>query len=266
MCAGLQLHYAVEPEPLDTAGAVRFAAHDAGIDERFVVVNGDVLTDLDVTRAGRVPRQPTTPRRRSRCTGWTTRRPSGWCPPTRTDGCRRSSRSRRRARRPTDLINAGTYVLEPSVLDRIPAGRKVSIERETFPAIVADGRLFALRRRHLLDRHRHARRRTCEAQLDLVDGVRGVRWPAVSADATVDATASVEHSIVGAGASIAKGADGARLGRAPGRCRRRRARWSRARSSGPGPPSAPRPASPASASSASAPRSPPARRSTASGR
>ena len=44
---------------------------------------------------------------------------------------------------PTDLINAGTYVLEPSVLDRIPDGRRVSIERETFPAMVADGTLFA---------------------------------------------------------------------------------------------------------------------------
>src|SRR3954449_6227308 len=48
VCAGVKLHYAIEPEPLDTAGAIRFAALDAGIDERFVVVNGDVLTDLDL--------------------------------------------------------------------------------------------------------------------------------------------------------------------------------------------------------------------------
>ena len=47
--AGMGLTYAVEPEPLDTAGAVRFAATFAGIDETFVVVNGDVLTDLDLT-------------------------------------------------------------------------------------------------------------------------------------------------------------------------------------------------------------------------
>ena len=45
---------------------------------------------------------------------------------------------------PTNWINAGTYVLEPSVLDRIPDGRRVSIERETFPAMVADGALYAL--------------------------------------------------------------------------------------------------------------------------
>ncbi len=45
---------------------------------------------------------------------------------------------------PTNLINAGTYVLEPAVLDLIPGGRRVSIERETFPALVAAGELFAL--------------------------------------------------------------------------------------------------------------------------
>src|SRR3546814_4707576 len=50
-CLGVDLHYAVEPEPLDTAGAIRFAALDSGIDERFIVVNGDVLTDLDVGRS-----------------------------------------------------------------------------------------------------------------------------------------------------------------------------------------------------------------------
>ncbi|MEI8239848.1 MAG: nucleotidyltransferase family protein, partial [Actinomycetota bacterium] len=47
-CAGVRLQYAVEPEPLDTAGAIRFAAEFAGIDDTFVVANGDVLTDLDV--------------------------------------------------------------------------------------------------------------------------------------------------------------------------------------------------------------------------
>jgi NDP-sugar pyrophosphorylase family protein len=44
---------------------------------------------------------------------------------------------------PTNEINAGTYVLEPSVLERIPEGGRVSIERETFPAMVRDRGLFA---------------------------------------------------------------------------------------------------------------------------
>ena len=47
--SGVHLTYAVEPQPLDTAGAVRFAAKFAGIGETFMVVNGDVLTDLDLT-------------------------------------------------------------------------------------------------------------------------------------------------------------------------------------------------------------------------
>ncbi len=60
-CVGVSLHYAVESEPLDTAGAIRFAALEAGIDETFVVVNGDVLTGLDL----RGPR-PLSPRARGR--------------------------------------------------------------------------------------------------------------------------------------------------------------------------------------------------------
>ena len=52
---GIRLHYAVENEPLGTAGAIRFAAD--GVDERFVVCNGDVLTPRS-QRDGRVPRCP----------------------------------------------------------------------------------------------------------------------------------------------------------------------------------------------------------------
>ena len=47
--AGVALAYAVEPEPLDTAGAVRFAADQAGVNDTFLVLNGDVLTDFDAS-------------------------------------------------------------------------------------------------------------------------------------------------------------------------------------------------------------------------
>jgi mannose-1-phosphate guanylyltransferase len=128
---------------LDTAGAIRFAALEAGVDERFVVVNGDVLTDLDVSRLvafhadrgaeatialtpvedpsrfGVVPTDED-----GRVTAFIEKPPPGQAP--------------------TNFINAGTYVLEPSVLDRIDSGRKVSIERETFPGLVAEGTLYAL--------------------------------------------------------------------------------------------------------------------------
>ena len=83
-CAGVHVRYAVESEPLDTAGAIRFAARDAGIDETFLVVNGDVLTDLDVRslvdfhRARRRAKAPSTSRRS------TIPRRSASCPPTTT--------------------------------------------------------------------------------------------------------------------------------------------------------------------------------------
>src|SRR4249919_385202 len=47
-CAGAAIRYAVEPEPLDTGGAIAFAAREAGIDETFLALNGDVLTDMDL--------------------------------------------------------------------------------------------------------------------------------------------------------------------------------------------------------------------------
>jgi len=203
-CAGATLHYAVEPEPLDTAGAIRFAALDAGIDERFLVVNGDVLTDLDIealvafhqkrgaeatialhrvddpSRYGVVPTDPD-----GRVLAFVEKPP--------------------RDEAPTDLINAGTYVLEPSVLERIPGGRRVSVERETFPALVAEGTLYALDgATYWIDTGT-----PCEyiqAQLDLVAGVRGEAVEGVHPTARVDADATVSRAVVGEGAVVAPGA------------------------------------------------------------
>jgi mannose-1-phosphate guanylyltransferase len=140
--AGIRLVYAVEPEPLDTAGAVRFAATLAGIAETFVVVNGDVLTDLDLTSLVAFHRE-------RRAEGTIALHPVadpsafGVVP---TDGEGRVTAFVEKPPRdeaPTNEINAGTYVLEASVLKRIPEGRRVSIERETFPAMVRDECLFA---------------------------------------------------------------------------------------------------------------------------
>ena len=217
-CAGVELHYAVEPEPLDTAGAVRFAARSAGIDETFLVVNGDVLTDLDVSslwkfhqdrdgegtialtpvddpsRFGVVPTDE-----EGRVEAFVEKPPPGTAP--------------------TNWINAGTYVLEPTVIDRIDDGRKVSIERETFPAIVAEGHLFALPSdAYWVDAGTPDT--YLRAQLDLTDGHRG-HEPGVSDAARVDDEAVVEHSVVMEGAVVSAGAHvrgavvlpGARIGR-----------------------------------------------------
>ncbi len=203
-CAGVALRYAVEPEPLDTAGAVRFAAEAAGIDETFIVVNGDVFTDLDVrkvwdrhhevgaegtialtpvddpSRYGVVPTDPD-----GKVLGFVEKPP--------------------RETAPTNWINAGTYVLEPSVLARIDSGRKVSIERETFPAIVADGELWAVQSEaYWVDAG--TPETYLQVQLDLIDGVRGGEWNDVADSAMVASEADVHHSVVMPEAVIEAGA------------------------------------------------------------
>jgi mannose-1-phosphate guanylyltransferase len=203
-CAGASLHYAIEPAPLDTAGAIRFAALDAGIDERFLVVNGDVLTDLDVTAF---------------VAFHDARHAEGTIALHRVDDPSRygvvltDARGRvsafiekpPRDEAPSDLINAGTYVLEPSVIERIPAGRRVSVERETFPAMAAAGSLYACAD----DGYWIDTGTPCEyiqAQLDLVDGVRGAPIGGIHPDAEVATDAAVKRSVVGAGAVVAHGA------------------------------------------------------------
>jgi mannose-1-phosphate guanylyltransferase len=141
-CAGVKLTYAVEDVPLDTAGAVRFAALRAGVAETFVVVNGDVLTGLDVSGLVRFHQD-----RQAQATIALTpvEDPSGFgVVPTDEHGRVLAFIEKPPpGQAPTNLINAGAYVLEPSVLSRIPPGRRVSIERETFPALVRDGNLYA---------------------------------------------------------------------------------------------------------------------------
>jgi mannose-1-phosphate guanylyltransferase len=199
-CAGVALHYAVEPEPLDTAGAVRFAALDAGIDDRFIVVNGDTLSDFDLGELWTAHE-----RRGAEGTIYLTpvEDPSRYgVVPLDDDGRVQAFIEKPPpGEAPSNWINAGTYVLEPSVLDRIPGGRKVSIERETFPAMVADGGLYAVQdASYWIDAG--TPETYLQAQLDLIDGVRGAPERAVSPDAAIDVAAVVEHSVILAGAIV----------------------------------------------------------------
>jgi mannose-1-phosphate guanylyltransferase len=139
----IQLRYAVEPQPLGTAGAVRFAADSAGIDERFVVCNGDVLTtlDLDDFVEFHVERGATATVHLAKVED-----PSALgAVPTYPDGeVKAFVEKPPPGMAPTDWINAGTYVLEPEVLELIPSSLAVSIERETFPRLLdARGKLYA---------------------------------------------------------------------------------------------------------------------------
>lgn len=200
-CNGVALRYAVEPEPLDTAGAIRFAAEFSGIDDTFVVANGDVLTDLDIAALVAF--------HRSRSAEATIHLVGVDDPSlfgvVATDSEGRVERFVEKpapGTAPSNLINGGTYVLEPALLQRIPAGRKVSIERVTFPAVVADGGLFAMATDdYWIDAGNPMLYR--RANLDLLDGTRRHHGcVAVHPGAVIDESATVTGSIVAAGATV----------------------------------------------------------------
>ncbi|HLM16843.1 MAG TPA: NDP-sugar synthase [Acidimicrobiia bacterium] len=136
------LHYAVEDHPLGTAGAIRFAAQ--GLDERVVVCNGDVLTTLDLGKL--VDFHDARGAEATICLTKVADPSAFGVVPTRHDGeVVAFVEKPPKAKAPTNWINAGTYVLEPSVLQRIPERLTVSIERETFPRMLEEpSRMYAM--------------------------------------------------------------------------------------------------------------------------
>jgi mannose-1-phosphate guanylyltransferase len=203
-CAGVSLHYAVEPQALDTAGAIRFAALDAGIDGRFLVLNGDVLTDLDI---GRLVAFHDERGAEATITLHRVADPSryGVVPTDEVGRVHAFIEKPPAGEAPTDLINAGTYVLERSVVDRIPDGRPVSVERETFPAMCDEGTLYALDGdTYWIDTG--TPQEYIRAQLDLLDGGRGAAVDGIHPEAKVDVEAVATRSAVAAGAVIDAGA------------------------------------------------------------
>jgi mannose-1-phosphate guanylyltransferase len=204
-CAGATLQYAVEPEPLDTAGAIRFAADATGIDDTFVVANGDVLTDLDIAALVRFHRERGA---EASLHLIAVEDPSAFGVVAVDERGRidRFVEKPAPGTAPSNLINAGTYVLEPSVLGRIPAGHKVSIERSTFPEIVAEGAIFGMATDdYWIDTGKPDL--YLAANLDLVTGRRPRhRCEPIAPGADVHPDAHVVDSVVDAGAIVHAGA------------------------------------------------------------
>ena len=137
----MQITYVIEETPLGTAGAIKNV--EEHITGRFFVLNGDVLTSLDLCAMlkyhedkGGIGTLHLIPVDDPSAFGCVVHDRSGLVsafiekPP--------------QNEAPTNEINAGTYLLELDILKSIPAGRNVSIERETFPQIIAEGkRLYA---------------------------------------------------------------------------------------------------------------------------
>lgn len=211
---GVTLRYAVEEKPLGTAGGIRYAAE--GITERFVVCNGDVLTALDLGAMVRFHEERGAEASIYLCQ---VEDPSAFgVVPTRDDGeVVGFIEKPPRDQAPTNWINAGTYVLEPSVLDRIPARVNVSIEREVFPRMVETrGALYAFPYAgYWLDIG--TPEKYLQAHHDILSGaLSGAPAPGaverspgiwVQGDATIDASAVLEGPLlIGSGAFVGSGA------------------------------------------------------------
>jgi mannose-1-phosphate guanylyltransferase len=137
---GLELEYRVEPEPLGTGGAARFAGAELG--EKFLLLNGDSLREVDLLKLVDLHEQ-----RGAAATILLTRVED----PSRFGLVRVAEDGKvvgflekpDPSEIDTDLINAGLYVIEPDVLAEIPPGCAVSIERDVFPRLAGEGSLYA---------------------------------------------------------------------------------------------------------------------------
>jgi NDP-sugar pyrophosphorylase family protein len=136
---GVRIRYVVEPAPLGTGGAIRYAAQ--GVTDTLVVFNGDVMTGVDVKAVVKMHRD-----RKAKATIVLTPvdNPSAYGL-VETDG---DDRVRRFLEKPNpdeitcDTINAGIYVLEPDTFDRIPKDVSYSIERAYFPSLIERNETF----------------------------------------------------------------------------------------------------------------------------
>jgi mannose-1-phosphate guanylyltransferase len=136
--AGVRVRYVVEAEPLGTAGAIRYAADQLGDDlqERFLALNGDVLTDLDLSALIHAHEE----RNAIATIGLHPVDDASAYGLVRTAGGGEVVEFTEKTGKPDPgEVNAGMYVLERSVLDLAPPGEPLSIERDVFPQLVGRG-------------------------------------------------------------------------------------------------------------------------------
>jgi mannose-1-phosphate guanylyltransferase len=135
---GMRVRYVEEPEPLGTGGALKYA--EELLDERFFMLNGDVLSDMDLTAQLRQHEQTGA---RATLALMAVEDPSAYGLVRRNpDGSVREFLEKPSADEvlDTNLVNAGAYILEREVLAGMaPAGTRISIERDVFPTLVDEG-------------------------------------------------------------------------------------------------------------------------------
>jgi mannose-1-phosphate guanylyltransferase len=139
---GLKIKYSIDPpkKPLGTGGPIKKAEKLIGHNEPFIVLNGDIFAEIDYKKLLETHR-----RNNALITIALTKveDPSSFgVVELNGENIKRFVEKPHRNEAPSNFINAGAYVLSPEVFSYIPEGRAVSIEREVFPKIAAEGRLF----------------------------------------------------------------------------------------------------------------------------
>ncbi len=134
---GMRLRHVTEDEPLGTGGPVRLAYEEGLLEERLLVLNGDVLTDIDLT--AELEQHEATGARATLALYPVEDTSSYGVVPTAEDGQVTEFIEKGGGEAPTNRINAGAYVIERDVIESIPSGRAVSFEREVFPTLVGNG-------------------------------------------------------------------------------------------------------------------------------
>lgn len=193
---GMKLRYVVEPSPLGTGGAIKYAAR--GIDDTVVVFNGDVMTAVDVAAVVAQHRA-----RQAKATIVLTPvdNPTAYgLVETDAEGNVQRFLEKPKADEITcDTINAGIYVLEPDTLERIPKDTVYSIERGYFPSLVANRETFIayVERGYWIDigtpeKYRDVHRDIFSGRCPLGPAGIASGQPVVAPDAKVEAGAVIE--------------------------------------------------------------------------
>ncbi len=133
------------PRPLGTGGPIKNAEKLIGRDEPFLVLNGDVLTNIDYAEL--VRKHEANKRAKATLALYRVEDPTryGVAELTKDDRVKRFIEKPQPGAAHGNLINAGIYVLNPEVFDYIPSGKRVSIEREIFPKLAEQGSLYGFR-------------------------------------------------------------------------------------------------------------------------
>jgi mannose-1-phosphate guanylyltransferase len=199
---GVRIDFVTEAEPLGTGGGIRNVARrlESGPDEPVLVLNGDVLSGHDLRAQLEVHR-----RREAAVTLHLVEvddpRPFGCVP---TDSHSRVTAFIEKSESPvTNRINAGCYVFTRKVIDAIPEGRPVSVERDTFPGLLDAGAILLgyIENSYWLDVGTPAA--FVAASCDVVTGVLESRsMPGAPGEALIQEEATVHPGAVVNGGSV----------------------------------------------------------------